>query len=212
MPRREITADGYESTFQVNHLVGVLLTQLLLDRLRDSARTGEARVITTSSFANRFTRIRMQDLQREHRRYGNGWLAYCATKLMNILFTAELARRTTDSGITAACFHPDPGPDATPETGLAPIPSPDATPTNFATDTTAMRLLGRLQPVRAARLTGDRGSQPLVWLATTPDVLNGAYYNGLRPSTRLNRQANDPDLARVLWQRSLDLLTPWLPG
>ena len=205
-PRRVVTQDGNELTFQANHLAGFLLTNLLLDRLRDSAQDRQVRVISTSSFANRFARVRLDDLQWERRRYGNGWIPYCATKLMNIMFTTELARRTDGTGIAAVCFHPDPGRSA--ERGA--IGTRDAIPTNFAQDTSMMRLFHRVPALRDRQLTGDRGCQPLVWLASTPQVLNGWYYNGVQPSRAFNAQGKDPDVAERLWARSLQLVGPYL--
>ena len=206
VPRRTITEDGYEATFQINHLAGFLLTHLLLNRLQETARTRDVRVIATSSFANRFARIRVDDLQPARHRYGNGWTTYCATKLMNIMFTTELARRTAGTGLRAVCFHPDPGPDAEPSAAN----SPDAVPTNFARETVAMRAFHRIPRLRDTQLTGARGSQPLIRLIRAPDVVNGAYYNGPRLSTAVNRQAKKPALAAELWEQSVQLLAPWL--
>lgn len=205
-PRRVVTQDGNELTFQVNHLAGFLLTNLLLDRLRDSAAGRQVRVISTSSFGNRFARVRLDDLQWQRRRYGNGWIPYCATKLMNIMFTTELARRTDGTGIVAACFHPDPGRNAQPVAAG----TRDAVPTNFGRETSMMRLYHRIPVLRDRQLSGARGCQPLVWLASTPQVLNGWYYNGFEPSRSFNKQGKDPDLAERLWSSSLELVAPYL--
>jgi NAD(P)-dependent dehydrogenase (short-subunit alcohol dehydrogenase family) len=169
-PHRAITDDGHETTFQVNHLAGFLLTELLLPRLRLS--TDGARIITTSSLGNRFSRIDLDDLQRERRRYGNGWLAYCASKLMNIMYTRQLASEVAGDGIDAVCFHPAPGRNGEPIDRS----SVDATHTNFAEDTRIMRLFHRVPGLRNRQLSGAVGAQPLVWLASAPQVVSGAYY------------------------------------
>src|SRR5947209_4459221 len=99
--RRTITEDMIERTWAVNHLAPFLLTTLLLDRMKASA---PARVVITSSDAHRMSQMPFADLGAERsyrpfRRYGQ-------TKLANILFTVELARRLQGTGVTANCFHP----------------------------------------------------------------------------------------------------------
>ena len=102
-PRR-VTEDGLEAQFQVNHLGHFLLTSLLLDRLRASA---PARVVVLSSGAHTGARkgLDFDDLQFERRRY-RGMKAYSATKLMNLYFTFELARRLEGTGVTVNALHP----------------------------------------------------------------------------------------------------------
>lgn len=99
--QRQVTEDGLETSFAVNHLAPFLLTHLLLDRLKQSA---PARVVTVSSTVHHDGRIDFKDLQGE-RRY-NGVVAYKAAKLANVLFTLELAERLRGSGVTANCLHP----------------------------------------------------------------------------------------------------------
>ena len=98
---RQLTTDGIELTWAVNHLAPFLLTRLLLDRLKQSA---PARIITTASEAHHGARIPFSDLnaERSYRSFGR----YGETKLANILFTSELARRLEGTGVTANCFHP----------------------------------------------------------------------------------------------------------
>ena len=98
---RQLTTDGIELTWAVNHLAPYLLTTLLLDRLKDSA---PARIITTASEAHQGAHIPFSDLNAE--RYYQGFGRYGETKLANILFTSELARRLEGTGVTANCFHP----------------------------------------------------------------------------------------------------------
>ena len=100
MQRRE-TVDGIEETLAVNHLAPFLLTHLLRERLVESA---PARVVTVSSGAHAFGRIDMDDLQRT-RKY-SGLRVYGESKLANVLFTYELARRLAGTGVTATCLHP----------------------------------------------------------------------------------------------------------
>lgn len=102
---REETEDDIETTFAVNHLAPFLLTHLLLPLLKEAAgRTGEARVVTVSSEAHRGTSIDFDDLNAEDS-YGMVQ-AYGQSKLANILFTHELARRLRGTGVTANCVHP----------------------------------------------------------------------------------------------------------
>jgi NAD(P)-dependent dehydrogenase (short-subunit alcohol dehydrogenase family) len=98
---RSVTPDGLETTFAVNHLAPFLLTNLLLDLLRRSA---PSRVVTVTSTAFRQGRIRFDDLQGEQK-FG-GIRAYNQSKLANVHFTLELARRLEGTGVTANCVHP----------------------------------------------------------------------------------------------------------
>ena len=101
MNERQLTEDGFEMTFAVNHLAPFLLTQQLLPLLRQSA---PARIITVSSVAHQRGRINFDDLQSE--RAFNGYRAYAHSKLANVLFTFELAARLAGAGVTANCLHP----------------------------------------------------------------------------------------------------------
>ena len=98
---RQLTTEGIELTWAVNHLAPFLLTTMLLDRLKESA---PARIITTASEAHQGAHIPFSDLnaERSYRSFGR----YGETKLANILFTSELARRLEGTGVTATCFHP----------------------------------------------------------------------------------------------------------
>ena len=98
---RRLSADGYESTFAVNHLAPFLLTNLLLDRLRESV---PARIVNVSSGVHARGRIDLDDLQMERR--FDGWAAYGNSKLANALFTCELARRLDAAEVTANFLHP----------------------------------------------------------------------------------------------------------
>jgi NAD(P)-dependent dehydrogenase (short-subunit alcohol dehydrogenase family) len=196
---RQLSADGHELTFQANHLAPFLLTTLLLPRLRDNAGDGPVRIITTSSLGNRFGKLRLDDLEWEQRRYGGGWLAYGTTKLMNILFTRELARRTQGTGIQAFCFHP-----TAIHRGQR---GPTGTATRFADSSRLVRLIPKAL-LRRVQLTGEDGAEPLIWLAATPGVpaVSGAYFHGFKPNATVNPQADDPELAAQLWDRSTELV------
>ncbi|MGI3785466.1 MAG: SDR family NAD(P)-dependent oxidoreductase [Janthinobacterium lividum] len=187
MGQRQLTVDGYELTFQVNHLAPFLLTNLLLPVLTSS----RAKVIQTSSIAARlFGHIDLDDLGLEKgyspdRAYGNG-------KLENILFTRELDRRYGDQGIAAAAFHPG------------------VVGTNFASDTThPMRFLYHTPVIsKLFTISPRRGAAGLVWLAeNTPGATwpSGEYFQRNKPA-RSNPQADDPQLAAALWDRSAELV------
>lgn len=102
LAEKKMTQDDIEYTFAVNHLAPFLLTNLLLDKLKASA---PSRVITTSSSAHSAGHIDFGDIQFEKKRY-SGISAYSQSKLANILFTRELARRLAGTQVTANCFHP----------------------------------------------------------------------------------------------------------
>jgi NAD(P)-dependent dehydrogenase (short-subunit alcohol dehydrogenase family) len=175
---RGVTADGHERTIQHNHLAPFLLTSLLTDRFAASS----GRVINTASVANRFGRLRVDNLDRAGLPYFAGWPAYCTAKLATILFTAELARRTA---LTAYSFHPG-------FVGSA-----------FASDS----LLGRaMMGLSASRqISPEQGAVPLVQLATAPlvDAPNGTYFDGLYPGGQTRRDADSPALAAALWEATV---------
>jgi NAD(P)-dependent dehydrogenase (short-subunit alcohol dehydrogenase family) len=176
---RQTTEDGIELTWAVNHLAPFLLTTLLLDRLRASA---PARVITTASRAHLGADIPLDDLNAERSYRGFG--RYKQTKLANILFTAELARRLEGSGVTASCFHP----------GLV---ASGFNRNNGLLTSLAMTLL------RPVSRTAEQGAETLVWLATSPDAnkRSGDYYVDMEwvaPSP----QAQNQSTARRLWEIS----------
>lgn len=197
-PQRVTTEDGHEVTFQVNHLAGYLLTELLLPRL---AGSGGGRVMMTSSFGNRFARVDFDDLERTRRRHGQGWLAYCATKLMNILSARELAGRTAGTGLDVLAFHPEPG-----------TATPDGTATNFAAGTWQMRLFRRVPGLRGGALTGVAGAIPLVRLASAPEAAgpSGSYYNGTTVSTAYNKQGKSEQAWTLLAERSRTMVADYL--
>lgn len=184
---RTKTADGFEKTFQVNHLAPFLLTSLLMDKLL----TSRASVIQTSSSGARlFGRLDIGDL--DHDRDFTPQLAYGTAKLENILFTRELHARYHPQGLSAAAFNPG------------------AVATSFATDSDSfMRRIYTSRIGRAFMATPKKGASQMVWLAETSpgtDWEPGTYYEKNKPAKRNNPQALDPDLARELWDRSAELL------
>jgi NAD(P)-dependent dehydrogenase (short-subunit alcohol dehydrogenase family) len=176
---RQLSPDGIERTWAVNHLAPFLLTTLLLDRLRASA---PARVITTSSGAHRRAGIPFDDLNAERSYGGMGYARYGQTKLANILFTTELARRLEGTGVTANCFHP----------GFV--------DTGFNSNNGGLMRLA-MQALRPFARRPEQGAETLVWLAVSPEVahISGGYFKDKR---RLTPSHADPDSARRLWQVS----------
>ena len=177
-----ITADGFEYTFALNHLAPFLLTNLLREKLVASA---PARVITVSSSAHQAARLDLADLQLAG--HFNGWRAYSNSKLANILFTTELARRLTGTGVTANCLHP-----GTVNTG-------------FGRDGSRVLRLG-LDLGRRFLRTPGQGADTVVYLASSPDVegATGGYY--VRRKLRSpSRAAQDQATARRLWEISAEL-------
>jgi NAD(P)-dependent dehydrogenase (short-subunit alcohol dehydrogenase family) len=172
--RRE-TPDGIEMQWAVNHLAPFLLTSLLLDRLRASA---PARVVTLSSGAHRGAELRLDDV--EMRGGYNGLRQYANTKLANVLFTRELARRVPPAQVTANAMHP----------GVV------------GTEL----LFGGWAPLRLLKpfmRTPEQGARTTVYLASSPDVaaVTGEYFRDERPS-RVSPAALDDAAARRLWEIS----------
>jgi NAD(P)-dependent dehydrogenase (short-subunit alcohol dehydrogenase family) len=176
---RQLTEDGHEKTFQVNHLGGFLLTLLLRERLEASGAT----VIDTSSGAHRMGRLDLADLENE--RDYKAWRAYGTAKLMNILHAAEINRRFR--GVHGVSFHPG------------------VVATGFAREGARFtRVLYESFLRRVFMIPPEKGADTLVWLATsTPgrDWTPGAFYIKRKPA-RTSAQAADPVLARELWDRS----------
>lgn len=181
--KRQVSEDGNELTFQVNHLAGFLLTTLLMDKLIAS----RASVIQTSSIAARMAgRVDLDNLQLTH--HYSSQRAYGASKLENILFTKELHRRYHDQGLSAAAFHPG------------------AVGSNFARETDnpmrAFYTVGFLR--RLIMISPERGAAQLIWLADArpgPAWRSGEYYVKRRPG-RTAAQADDAEAARRLWEAS----------
>jgi NAD(P)-dependent dehydrogenase (short-subunit alcohol dehydrogenase family) len=185
--RRQTSRDGLEMTLALNHLAYFLLTTLLLDRLKQSA---PARIIIVASHAHEGAEIAWDDLQGE--RAYDGRRAYAQSKLMNLLFTYELARQLQGSGVSANAL--DPG---SVETDLG--RNNDGWLWHRA-KRLGRRVLGR------ARLTPEAGAQTIVYLATAAEVagVSGKYFvrNTVVPSSPASY---DTAAARRLWALSLTL-------
>ncbi|AIY03407.1 hypothetical protein ART_3808 [Arthrobacter sp. PAMC 25486] len=181
MGPREVTVDGHEKTFQVNHLAPFLLTTLLIEQLVAARAT----VINTSSGAHKaMSRFDIDDLDAE-KHYGAN-AAYGNAKLANILFTKELHRRYGDHGVNAAAFHPG------------------VVGSNFSAESTGMLRHVYGSMARQFMLSPAQGADTLVWLATTQpgeDWAPGEYYVRRKPA-RSSRQAKDRALALQLWEHS----------
>lgn len=176
---REVTEDGFEMTFAVNHLGPFLLTQLLRERL---VARPPARVVTVASLGHRLVR----DLHWDDLHLGQGRFrppqAYAQSKLASVLFTAELARREAASGLWATCLHP-----GTVNTGFG---------GEYYTGVLG-RALDRLAPVAFA--TPARGARTSLWLATGGEgAVNGGYHARCR-ARRPSGPARDPARAARLW-------------
>ena len=181
--RRESTADGFERQFAVNHLAPFLLTNLLLERLQKSA---PARIVTVSSLAHRRATLDFDDLSWERRKY-SGMQAYGASKLANILFTRELARRLDGTGVTANCLHPG------------------VVATNIFNSGGWLGRLG-MALARMLLLSPTDGAKTSVYLATSPDVANasGKFFDKCK-EVEPAAAATDLAAARRLWEVSEQL-------
>jgi NAD(P)-dependent dehydrogenase (short-subunit alcohol dehydrogenase family) len=181
---RHPTADGLERTFALNHLAPFLLTNLLLDRLKASA---PARVVTVSSGAQSAGRIDFDDLQ-SARNY-SGQRAYSQSKLANIMFTNELARRLEGTGVTATSVHPG------------------VVRTNFGAEDQAWLFTVVSHVVLPFLKTPAQGAQTSIYLASSPDVdgVTGQFFANGKPKTA-NEVAYDTDMTARLWNVSADLV------
>jgi NAD(P)-dependent dehydrogenase (short-subunit alcohol dehydrogenase family) len=173
---RIVTEDGFENTFAVNHLAYFLLTRLLQPTLVASA---PARIVNVSSEAHRWGAIRFDDLMGE--KTYDGWKAYAQSKLANVLFTYELARRLDGTGVTTNCLHP----------GLV--------GTAFASrGPTTIRILSRL--ARPFLRSPASGAATSIYLASSPEVatVSGQYFAGRR-ARRSSKASYDGAVGARLW-------------
>jgi NAD(P)-dependent dehydrogenase (short-subunit alcohol dehydrogenase family) len=182
--RRELTPDGLEATFAVNHLAYFQLTLLLLERLRASA---PARVVNVASDAHKFGgALDLDDLQNE-RRY-RSMKVYAQSKAANILFTRELARRLEGTGVTVNCIHPG---------GVA---------TRLGQQNGAFaRVLTRA--LRPFFRTPEQGADSAVWLASAPGLesVSGRYFYSRREREPA-RHARSQETAGRLFEISARLV------
>jgi len=179
---RELTVDGFEHTFALNHLAPFLLTNLLRPKLTASA---PARVVTVASTAHRGARLNLDDLQLEH--HYSAMLAYSGSKLANILFTRELARRLEGTRVTANCLHPG------------------TVRTRFGQTGSVWLRIGLMIGGPFLR-SPESGARTVVYLASSPDVgdSSGGYYvSGKRREP--SRAATNDETAARLWEISAKL-------
>jgi retinol dehydrogenase-12 len=180
--RRQLSHDGIEMTFALNHLAYFLLTNLLLDALKASA---SARIVNVSSEAHRGARLDFADLQGQHRY--SGWRAYAQSKLANILFTYELARRLEGTSVVANVLHP----------GFV--------ATNFGRNNRSITaVFWRI--AQLAAISPEEGAQTIIYLASAPEVkgVNGEYFVK-KKSVRSSQVSYDRAAAERLWQVSVEL-------
>lgn len=182
---RSVTVDGIESTFAVNHLAYFLLTSLLLPVLKASA---PARIVNVASDAHRGTSLDFTDLQGE-KSFG-GWRIYGQSKLANILFTSELARRLAGTGVTANCLHP-----GVVSSGLG------------RHNGTFFKYLYAIGSI--FMITPEKGARTTVYLATSPQVegVTGKYFKNSK-ETQPTKEAQDTETARRLWEVSEQMTAP----
>jgi NAD(P)-dependent dehydrogenase (short-subunit alcohol dehydrogenase family) len=181
--QRRLTSDGFEWLLGVNHLAPFLLTTLLLEKLKASA---PARIVNVASMAYRRGTLELDDLNWERRKY-RSLKAYSDSKLANILFTRELARRVAGSGVTANSLHPG------------------VVATNIFNQ---LGFFGRVFTVltKPLLLTSAEGARPSVYLATAAEVVgvSGKFFDRCRERP-LDPVASDDTAAQRLWERSEQL-------
>jgi NAD(P)-dependent dehydrogenase (short-subunit alcohol dehydrogenase family) len=180
---RVMTVDGFETTFATNHLAYYLLTRLLLGRLQQSQ---PARIVNVASEAHRWCSLDFDDLQNE-RRYRT-LATYGKSKLANLMFTYELARRLENSGVTVNALHP--GWVAT-HLGLD--------------DGLLSRAVSAVSNICAR--TPERGADTAVWLASSPEVraITGKYFLD-RHEIQSNAASRDHEAQRRLWEMSAQMV------
>lgn len=178
---RTETKDGLEKTFALNHMSYFVLTSLLLSRLRAGAR-----IINTASDAHHRAKLDFDDLQ--SKKGFSGFAVYSKSKLCNILFTRELARRIAGTGVTANSLHP----------GFV--------ATRFGDQSGGMlsALVRVAKPIGA--ISPEEGAKTIIYLASSPDVAltSGEYFTKCAPATPSAEARNDRD-AKKLWEISAEI-------
>ncbi|HXV70023.1 MAG TPA: SDR family NAD(P)-dependent oxidoreductase [Acidimicrobiia bacterium] len=182
---RHLTTDGLEHTFALNHLAPFLLTSLLLERLITSA---PARVVTVSSGAQSMGKINFGDLM--GKKDYSGQQAYNQSKLANVMFTYELARRLDGTGVTATALHP----------GM--------TNTSFSAEDPARAMAPVVLVARPFMRSPEKGAETVVYLASSPTVegVTGKYFAN-RKAKKSNTSSYDGEVTAQLWQVSADLVS-----
>jgi len=181
---RTLSADGYEYTFALNHLAYFALTNMLLDMLIASQ---PARIINVSSRAHEGATLNFDDLQNEqHYGYG-GYRAYGQSKLDNLLFTYELARRLTGTGVTVNALHPG------------------VVATGFGENNGGAMKVG-MRVYHQFALTPEQGADTIVYLASSPEVegISGKYWVNRKEVTS-SAESYDENVQKHLWAMSAQL-------
>ncbi len=180
---RQTTADGLEKTFAVNHMAYFVMTNALLPKLK---ATPGARIVSTASDAHKGAKLDFDDLQ-STKNY-SGFSVYGRSKLCNILFNRELAKRLQGTGVTANCLHP----------GFVATRFGDNNPGFLGV---AIRIAKPL-----AALSPEKGAETIIYLASSPNVAgkSGGYYYKSAPATPTKEAQNDAD-AKRLWDVSAKL-------
>lgn len=184
--QRQMTQDGLERTFALNHMSYFVLTALLRANLAP-----DARIVSTASNAHRRGHLDFSDLQSEKYK---PFTVYGTSKLCNVLFTRELARRLAGTSITATCH------------------TPGFVATRFGDEAGGLYSLG----VRFAKLFADseeKGAQTMIWLASAPEasLVTGEFFQDCKPG-RKSAEAQDDAKARRLWEESERIGGPHLPA
>ena len=181
---RHLTADGLERTFALNHLAPFLLTSLLLERLRSSA---PARIVTVASAAQGMGNVDFDDLMGE--RTYSGQRAYNQSKLANVMFTYELARRLDGTGVTATVVHP----------GM--------TNTAFSAEEPSRLFAPLVAVMRPFMRTPAKGAETPIYLASSPEAsgITGKYFAD-RAAKESNKASYDRATTGRLWDVSADLV------
>ena len=175
---RRLTSEGLEMTFALNHMSYFVLTAALLERVK----AAKGRIVSTSSAAHRGAKLDFDDLQAAKASPGFG--VYGRSKLCNILFTRELARRLSGSGVTANCLHPG------------------VVASRFG-DEAGGWTAPILNIVKRFAISPEKGADTLVWLASAPEIaaVTGGYFARRKPAA-LSKAAQDDAAARRLWEVS----------
>jgi NAD(P)-dependent dehydrogenase (short-subunit alcohol dehydrogenase family) len=184
--RRRKTVDGFERTFALNHLSYFLLTNLLLDLIKQSA---PSRIVSVSSIAHQFAnKVDFDDLQYKHKKF-SAMEAYAQSKLMNVLFTYELARRLQGSSVTANCLHPG---------GVA---------SNFADNTGGLLKIVAWLYKNTFAISPAKGAETSIYLATSPEVegVTGKYFDNKREK-KSSEASYDVGMQKRLWETSKMLI------
>jgi NAD(P)-dependent dehydrogenase (short-subunit alcohol dehydrogenase family) len=181
--KRQLSVDGIEMTFALNHLAYFCLTQRLLDVLKTSV---PARIVNVASNAHHRGRIDFDNLQGA--RHYSGWRAYCQSKLANVLFTYQLAERLTGTGVSVNALHP----------GFV--------ASNFGQNNRGFFALMVRLSMRFRAISPTEGAQTTIHLASSPDVdgITGKYFYN-KQAVQSSPASYDTKVAQRLWQLSVEL-------